>query len=127
MSVALQAHTSSGAHINIPGTIGVASNAALGVYAPVFLATRLLAHRKLATTPRGEKVWGMRHLPLVTILLQSAAINVPITIATAIGLGTGKVFSDVLGLLSSPSQVCDKSFTYRILELKGSSRRSPLC
>lgn len=97
-----------GTQPDTPATIGVASNAALNVYAPLFLATRLLAHRKLAITPQGEKVWGMRHLPIVTILLQSAAINVPITIATAIGLGTGKPFGDVLGPIISPSQVCAK-------------------
>lgn len=110
-----------GTHPDVPGTIGVASNAALNVYAPFFLAIRLLAHRKLAITSLGEKARGMRHLPIVTILLESAAINAPIAIATAIGVGTGKPFGDVLGLIASPSQVRAKSFTYRFLRLKGSS------
>ncbi len=103
---------------DIVAVVAFASNSALSVYATLFLTIRLLAHRKLMIACQEDKRPTKQHLRIVTILLQSAAINVPIVIATAVGLRTGKGFVAVTGLISAPSQVCGDWFsTYRILML----------
>lgn len=89
----------------VPGTITMVSNLALNVYATLFITTRLLAHRKMVITAMGNKILVARHLQIVTILLESAAVNLPITIATAVGLVTGKTFGGVIGPIAAPSQV----------------------
>ncbi len=102
----------------IPGTVLIASNSALSVYATLFLTIRLLAHRMLVTAYQGSKALMKQRLRIVTILLESAAINVPIAIAAAVGLKDDKTFSAVLGFICPPSQVRDYSFPgYRILRL----------
>src|SRR5690349_16450674 len=92
-------------HSGIPSMISIASNAALNIYATIFLATRLLAHRKLVAACLGNKAPVMGHLSIATILLESAAINVPIAIATAVGLGTGQIFGEIMVFIAPPSQV----------------------
>ncbi len=87
--------------------IGFTANLVLISYATLFLTTRLLAHRKLMVAYQGDEVpLTKRHLRIVTILLESAAINIPIAIAAIIGITNDKAFGIALGLVVPPAQVC---------------------
>lgn len=89
----------------IPGTVAITSNSALTVYATLFLTTRLLAHRKLTIACQGDKTLTKQHLRIITILLESAAINVPMAIASAVGIKNDEVFGTTVGFVVPPSQV----------------------
>lgn len=47
-----------------------------------------------------------QHLRIITILLESAAVNVPIAVASAVGIENSKIFGSVVGFAVPPSQVC---------------------
>ncbi len=91
--------------------VAITSNLALSVYATLFLTIRLLAHRKLMIACQGDKVLTGQHLRIVTILLESAAVNIPIATATVVGLRTCENFSGVIGFVVPPGQVCVIRFT----------------
>ncbi len=88
-----------------PGTVAIASNLTLTVYATFFLTIRLLAHRKLMRACQEDKARTKQHLRIITILLESAVINVPITIATAVGIRTDEEFTPVIGYIIPPAHV----------------------
>ncbi len=90
-----------------PGMVAITSNLTLTAYATLFLTTCLLAHRrKVMRAYQGEGALTNQHLHIVTILLESAVINIPITIATAVGLRSDQAFSYVVGSVVPSSQVC---------------------
>lgn len=62
-----------------------ASNAVITLHGTVFIIFRLLVLRRMAIACLGNKAPTARCLCLVGILLESAAINVPIAIGAAIG------------------------------------------
>ncbi|KAF9450592.1 hypothetical protein P691DRAFT_453596 [Macrolepiota fuliginosa MF-IS2] len=75
--------------------IGFISNILLNLYSTVFIATRLLLHRRMIVNTLGRAAPEMHHLRIVTILLESAAINIPITIVAAVGFAFGRVLGNV--------------------------------
>ncbi|KAF5349662.1 hypothetical protein D9756_008964 [Leucocoprinus leucothites] len=72
------------------------SNVVLNTYAALFIAIRLLNYRKTIMALTGRKADTSRYLHIINILLESAAINVPITIAAAVGIGFNKFFGTVI-------------------------------
>ncbi len=89
------------------GIVAITFNLALTVYATLFLTIRLvLAHRKLLIAPQGDKALTKRPLRIITILLESAAVNVPIATATAVGLRTSETLPGIIGFIVPPGQVC---------------------
>ncbi len=90
----------------VHGAVTVASNSALGVYAMLFLTIRLLIHRRRLMKTYQDKALTKQYCQITTILLESAVVNIPIAIAAAVGDRAGKTFSEVIGLIGPPSQVC---------------------
>lgn len=70
-----------------------------------FITYRLLAHRKLVIACLGDKALAVRHTRIIMILLESAVVDIPIVIATAVGLGTGKMFGEVIEFIAPQSHV----------------------
>ncbi|KAF9447982.1 hypothetical protein P691DRAFT_781643 [Macrolepiota fuliginosa MF-IS2] len=65
-------------------------NALMNIHGTAFITIRLLRHRHMVRTSFGDKVPVARYHSIVGIMLESAAINVPITICAAAGnLSTG--------------------------------------
>ncbi|KAF5349727.1 hypothetical protein D9756_008956 [Leucocoprinus leucothites] len=80
------------------------SNVVLNIYATLFITSRLLSHRKLTMKLIGGNADTSRHLYIVSILLESAAINVPITIAAAVGIGLVEFFGAVIAPIAVVGQ-----------------------
>lgn len=87
------------------------SNVVLNIYAALFIAIRLLSYTKVVKTLVGGKADTSRYLDIVNILLESAAINVPITIAAAVGIGLGELF----GYIITPVAVVGQAFASVII------------
>ena len=66
------------------GVLMLTSNLALNVYATIFITTRLLLHRRMIMRWTRDKALVTRHIYIVGILLESAALNLPITTAAII-------------------------------------------
>ncbi|KAF9444486.1 hypothetical protein P691DRAFT_778218 [Macrolepiota fuliginosa MF-IS2] len=86
------------------------SNVTLNIYATIFITTLLLVHGQMVKRCLGNTASrGLgstpQHLPLVAILLESAAINVPVTIVVAIGIGAGEDF----GAIVTPSALASQA------------------
>ncbi|KAJ3570548.1 hypothetical protein NP233_g4334 [Leucocoprinus birnbaumii] len=77
-------------------TIALVSNVALNIYATFFISIRLLGYRRLMMRNVGAKAVEPRYLRIATIFLESAAINVPITITVAVGFGLGAPFGTIM-------------------------------
>ncbi|KAF9449278.1 hypothetical protein P691DRAFT_854360 [Macrolepiota fuliginosa MF-IS2] len=60
-------------------------NALTNIYGTFFITIRLLQHRQMARACLGDKVPVARYHRIMSILLESAAINVPIAIFAAVG------------------------------------------
>ncbi len=56
--------------------------------------------------PGGDKALTKQPLRVATILLESAVINVPIAVASAVGLQNNKIFGGAVGFVVPPIQVC---------------------
>ncbi|KAF5349622.1 hypothetical protein D9756_008976 [Leucocoprinus leucothites] len=82
------------------------SNVILNIYATLFITIRLFSYRKVVKTLIGGKADTSRYLDIVNILLESAAINVPITIAAAVGIGLGALF----GVIITPVAIVGQAF-----------------
>ncbi|KAF9440948.1 hypothetical protein P691DRAFT_685722 [Macrolepiota fuliginosa MF-IS2] len=87
-------------------TTALASNILLNLYTTIFIATRLLLHRRMVIACFGTTAPTNRHLQIVTILLESAAINVPVTIIAA----TGLVIDTIPGKIAIPIAFACQSF-----------------
>ncbi len=70
------------------GTIGVASNITLNIYATIFITTRLLLHRRMVMACVKDKALTTQHVYIIGILLESAIVNLPVTIITAVWIAT---------------------------------------
>jgi len=77
-------------------TVGLTANVLLALYSTSFISIRLLLHRRMLNSYLGEHVVTTRHLHIVGILLESAAINIPVTIAGAIGIATSQIFGRII-------------------------------
>lgn len=87
------------------------SNTVLNIYATLFITIRLLDYRKTVMTLLGGKADTSRYLHIVSILLESAAINVPITIAAAVGIGLNALF----GVIIAPVAIVGQAFASVII------------
>lgn len=70
-------------------TSGYTTNIVLNIYATLFISTRLLLHRRMIMTRLGSTVSTAQHIRIIGILLESAAINLPVTVTCAVGAGVG--------------------------------------
>lgn len=59
----------------------------LNTYATLFLTIRLLLHRRMVMACAQDKALAARHIYIVGILLESAAVNLPVVIAAVTRLG----------------------------------------
>ncbi|KAF9442965.1 hypothetical protein P691DRAFT_764715 [Macrolepiota fuliginosa MF-IS2] len=81
------------------------SNAVINLYATVFIALRLLQHRRMLMACLGPEVQTKRHVYILGLLLESAVINVPVALAAAIGLCIpGALFSPAMAPIVGSSQ-----------------------
>ncbi|KAJ3561676.1 hypothetical protein NP233_g10052 [Leucocoprinus birnbaumii] len=85
-------------------TIGVLSNAILNVHATGLITIRLINYRRLIITCVGRNTDVSYSNDMVGILLESAAINVPVTIAVAVGLGLRARFGSIIVPVAVASQ-----------------------
>ncbi len=70
------------------GTVGFTSNIILNIYATIFITTRLLLHRRIVMACAQDKALTAQHIYIIGILLESAVVNLPITIVTAVWIGS---------------------------------------
>ncbi|KAF9442951.1 hypothetical protein P691DRAFT_764730 [Macrolepiota fuliginosa MF-IS2] len=90
--------------VTIFQTMAVVSNILLNVFATCFIITRLLLHRRMLVACFGEATPDIGHLRIVNILIESAAINIPITVVGVIGLAVGPIFGDIVGAIAVACQ-----------------------
>ncbi|KAF9447971.1 hypothetical protein P691DRAFT_760315 [Macrolepiota fuliginosa MF-IS2] len=84
------------------GAVAFASNAVLNLYATTLITATLLIYRRTVKFLTGSAT--NEHLPIIAIFLQSAATNVPMTVAAAIGVWTGKNYGMVVGIIIVATQ-----------------------
>lgn len=84
----------------------LASNILLNLFSTFYITIRLLLHRRMVIKYFGPEVPTPQHLGVVAILLQAAAINVPITVAGAIGIGGGELYGLIVATIALACQVC---------------------
>ncbi|KAF9440949.1 hypothetical protein P691DRAFT_800803, partial [Macrolepiota fuliginosa MF-IS2] len=85
-------------------TVAVGSNILLNVFATCFIAIRLLLHRRTLVSYFGEAAPGAKHLRTVNILVESAAINIPVTIAGVVGIAVDPELGDIVGAIAVACQ-----------------------
>ncbi|KAJ3570544.1 hypothetical protein NP233_g4329 [Leucocoprinus birnbaumii] len=86
-------------------TTALLSNAVLNIYATLFIAIRLFNYRRITMSLLGSNVDTSRYLDIINILLESAAINVPLTIAAAVGIGLNAFFGAIIAPVAVVGQV----------------------
>ncbi|KAF9447977.1 hypothetical protein P691DRAFT_670379 [Macrolepiota fuliginosa MF-IS2] len=96
-----------------PTAILFVLNALTNIYGTAFITIRLLRHRRMARICFGDKTSMARHHGIVGILVESAAINIPIAICTAVGnMGVKSVSLSwsIVYSICTPSQVRQSGF-----------------
>ncbi|KAF9442617.1 hypothetical protein P691DRAFT_765031 [Macrolepiota fuliginosa MF-IS2] len=89
----------------ILGATALTSQIILNLYATALITLTLLAYRRMVKRYSGNTASNDQHLPgVIAILLESAAINVPITIITAVGIGGGEKFGILIAPTATVSQ-----------------------
>ncbi|KAF5347731.1 hypothetical protein D9756_009051 [Leucocoprinus leucothites] len=83
-----------------------ALNALSNVFATCFIITRLVQHRRMIIRRFGDSAPPLRHLRIASIILQSAAVNVPVSILAAVGIAP----KQVLGWVAAPVAIACQSF-----------------
>lgn len=86
-------------------TTALSSNAMANAFATFFIIVRLMIHKRRTIERFGHQSPALRHLHFVNILLQSAAINVPITIVAAAGLGSKQIYAIIVAPIAVTCQV----------------------
>jgi hypothetical protein len=87
-----------------------ASNAAINIYATVFICLCLYTHHRATVARYGAQVALFRYRYITNLLLQFATITVPIAITTAVSLGLGMggtTFALAMIPIAGSSQVCE--------------------
>ncbi|KAJ3571147.1 hypothetical protein NP233_g3945 [Leucocoprinus birnbaumii] len=76
-------------------------NILINVHTAIFITTRLLLHKRTITTSLGERKHTRKHIRLISIVLQSAVLNVPTTIAAVVVPGNtlGGILSPIAATL----------------------------
>lgn len=72
------------------------TNILLNLVAPAYLIVRLLLHRRVVISKWGSGAPVAQHLRTVCILLESAALNLPVAIVGIVGIGYDKYFGWVV-------------------------------
>lgn len=90
---------------NFQATIFI-SNAFINTYATVFISLCLFLRQRAMVESLGVKGFPARYLHIISVLLQSAAINVPIAITTAVGLWLEIYLGTAMIPVAGASQVC---------------------
>ncbi|KAF7763491.1 hypothetical protein Agabi119p4_8028 [Agaricus bisporus var. burnettii] len=67
-----------------------ASNAAINIYATLFICLCLYVHHRAAVASYGVQVASIRYRCIINLLLQFAAITVPISITAAVAIGLAR-------------------------------------
>lgn len=81
------------------------ANVFLNLYATFFISVRLFSHRRAVIACLGENALTTQHLCLMGIFLESAAINVPVTILVAVGIGMHHTFGVIISPVAFACQV----------------------
>ncbi|KAF5362143.1 hypothetical protein D9756_002547 [Leucocoprinus leucothites] len=79
-------------------------NVLLNLYTAIFITYRLLRHRNATISSLGDRARTGRHLHMIGIVLQSAALNVPVTIAALGGMVSGNSSSSILSPIAVTCQ-----------------------
>ncbi|KAL9710349.1 hypothetical protein Ac2012v2_006648 [Leucoagaricus gongylophorus] len=80
--------------------ISFGSNILLNLLAPTYLTVRLLIHKRMVLKQYGNEAPVGQYLQTVCILLESAALNLPVAIIGIVGIGNGKYFGWVVQAVS---------------------------
>jgi hypothetical protein len=94
-------------------------NATLSIYAPSFITTSLLLHRQMIKVCLGDKADTAHHIHLINIFMESAAINVPISICIGIGVAMEKLWGEILAVPGIASQVSQIPSYFALLYTSG--------
>lgn len=79
-------------------------NVLLNLYTAIFITYRLLRHRNATISSLGDRARTGRHLHMIGIVLQSAALNVPVTIAALGGMVSGSSSTSILSPIAVTCQ-----------------------
>lgn len=90
--------------------ISFGSNILLNLLAPTYLTVRLLIHKRMVLKQYGNEAPVGQHLQTVCILLESAALNLPVAIIGIVGIGNGQYFGWVVQAVSVVIQVSQPVF-----------------
>lgn len=85
--------------------MALGSNILLNLYAPLFIIIRLALHRRMMVSQLGPEAPVARYLRVVNILLQSAALNVPVMIIGTVGLALNLDFGAAFASIGITCQV----------------------
>ncbi|KAF9443914.1 hypothetical protein P691DRAFT_839738 [Macrolepiota fuliginosa MF-IS2] len=79
-------------------------NAILHVFATIYITVRLVLQRRIVTICLGPKEPTEPYLSIITIIIESAIINVPTSIAGAIGFFMGRSFGSAFANITATCQ-----------------------
>ncbi len=82
----------------------------LNAYATLFIATRLLLHRRMVIACVQDKALATQHTHIIGILLESAAVNLPVTFVAVIVIGVGDALGNTMLAIVGASQVSQSLF-----------------
>ncbi|KAF9442324.1 hypothetical protein P691DRAFT_811029, partial [Macrolepiota fuliginosa MF-IS2] len=88
------------------GSVALMCNVALNVFATTYIVARLVLQRRMSEVCFGPKAPTTQCLRIVAILVESATINVPTSLAAAIGVLMDHEFGGVLAFIT----ICCQSF-----------------
>lgn len=91
--------------VKILEMIPLVINIFLNIFIPSFLIARLLLHKRMVITYLGSDACVRQHLRTVSILLESAVLNLPVTIIGAAGMASKQSFGWVAAGVGIASQV----------------------
>ncbi|KAF5362142.1 hypothetical protein D9756_002548 [Leucocoprinus leucothites] len=95
-------------------------NVLINLYAAAFIITRLLLHKRMTMARLGDRIPMGQHLRLISIVLQSAVLNVPVTFAALVCIVSGDASYNVL----SPIAVTCQSLSVVLIIHQVASRRT---
>lgn len=94
-------------------TTALAANITLNLFTTVFIISRLILYRRMVKNSFGvRREEHLHHTRVVGMLLESAAINVPITVIALVGIATWSSYGDFMMSVVTPGQVSCTSIPY---------------
>ncbi|KAJ3571144.1 hypothetical protein NP233_g3946 [Leucocoprinus birnbaumii] len=79
-------------------------NVLINVYTTVFIVIRVFLHRRATIARLGNGAPRRQHLRLISLVLESAALNIPITIASLVGTISNDAFTWIVYPISVACQ-----------------------